>query len=229
VRPVPTVAAAALALVLLAADARAGDIPNAVLVLETAPGTPGSDPSGAPPRFVLLKDGQAFVGGTSQVDTVQLDKGEAQALRRRADAARKAVGRERSVTLGSGGKTVRLRFGEDPPVEVSLGREAPPVVAGQAPEPISSLVAELLVFQHPGLEPYSPPSYEMRLREGALAGGCRRWNFTFPLAPSVGAARVVTAEQAQGWPTGALPASVCGEDDRRYVLTLRPLLPGEQP
>jgi hypothetical protein len=225
-------ALAALALGSLAPAVRAGEIPNAVLVLETPPGTPGSGPEGAPPRFVLLKDGQAFAGGTSRIETVRLEKAEAQALRRRADAARKAIGRsERSVTLGAGGPVVRLRFGEEPPVEVSLGRDQPARAAapGQPAEPVSALVAELVAFHHPGLVPYAPESYAMRLREGALAGGCRRWNFAVPLAAAVGAERVVTAEQAQGWPTGALPASVCGEGDKRYVLTLRPLLPGEQP
>ncbi len=229
-------AAAALALGLLASAAGAGEIPNAVLVLETAPGTPGSAPEGAPPRFVLLKDGQAFAGGTSRIETVRLEKAEAQALRRRADAARKSIGRTgRSVTLGTGGPVVRLRFGEEPPVEVSLGPDLPAgetaaaLAPGEPAEPVSALVAELLAFHHPGLVPYAPASYAMRLREGALAGGCRRWNFSFPLAASLGAERVVTAEQAQGWPTGALPASICGEGDKRYVLTLLPLLPGEQP
>jgi hypothetical protein len=219
----------ALALALAAPVARGGEIPNAVLVLEAAPGTPGSGPEGAPPRFVLLKDGQAFAGGTSRIETVRLEKGELSALRRRADAARKAIGREARVSLGTGGPTVRLRVGDDDPVEVSLGRNLPPPAPGQPPEPVGALVAELLSFHHPGLAPYAPAGYEMRLREGALPGGCRRWNFAFPLLPSVGATRVVTPEQAQGWPTGALPASVCGEGDRRYVLTLRPLLPGEQP
>ena len=40
--------------------------------------------------------------------------------------------------------------------------------------------------------------------------------------------RLVTPAEAAAWPTGAMPASVCS-GDRRYVVTLRPLLPGEQP
>jgi hypothetical protein len=223
-------AVAAIGLALVVPAVRGGEIPNAVLVLETAPGTPGSDPTGAPPRFVLLKDGQAFVGGTSRVETVRLEKNEAQALRRRAAAARKAIGRlEGSVSLGTGGPTVRLRIDDEPPVEVRLGRDLPAPAPERPAEPVSALVVELLAFHHPGLVPFSPASYLMSLREGTLSGGCRRWNFTFALAPSVGATRVVSAEQAQGWPTGALPASVCGENDARYVMTLRPLLPGEQP
>lgn len=223
-RPAPTAVGASLALTLLVASVCGGDIPDAVVALETSPGTPGSDSTGAPPRFVLLKDGRAFVGGTSRIETVQLEKDEASALRRRVDAARKAIGRERSVALGAGGKSVRLRFGIEPPVEVILGPGEP-----LPADPVSSLVAELLAFLHPALVPYTPQGYEMRLREGVLPGGCRRWNFAFALEPSVGATRVVTVAQAEGWPTGALPASVCGEGDKRYVLTLRPLLPGEQP
>jgi hypothetical protein len=218
------------ALALAAPVARAGAIPSAVVVMEAAPGTPGSDPAAAPPRFVLLKDGQAFAGGTSRLETVRLEKSELSALRKRVDAARKAIGKAPAVKLGEGGPTVRLRFGEEETVEVSLGRgPAPPAAPRAEPEPVSALVLELLSFQHPGLAPYEPESYAMTLREGALPGGCRRWNFTMPIAEARGAARAVPAEQAVGWPTGALPGSVCGPDDRRYVLTLRPLLPGEQP
>ena len=36
------------------------------------------------------------------------------------------------------------------------------------------------------------------------------------------------AAEAEGWPTGALPASVCA-GDKRVSVTLRPLLPDEQP
>jgi hypothetical protein len=222
---------ASLALAPCARKAAAADeAPEAIVVLEAAPATPGSEPSGAPPRFVLLKDGQVFAGGTSRVATVRLEKNEAQALRRRVDAARKAIGRSaRSISLGEGGPTVRLRFGEEPPVEVTLGRERRAPAPSQPLEPVAALVAELLAFHHPGLVPYVPASYVMLLRPGSLVGGCRRWNFTFPLEAAVGSTRVVTAEQAEGWPTGALPASVCGEGDSRYVMTLRPLLPGERP
>jgi hypothetical protein len=222
----------AAALALAVPVARAGSIPNAVVVLEAAPGTPGSDAPSAPPRFVLLKDGQAFAGGTSRLETVRLEKGDLSALRKRVEAARKALGRAPAVKLGEGGPTVRLRFGDDEAVDVSLGREPSspsPAPVSPEPEPVAALVFELLSFRHPGLVPYAPQSYAMTLREGALSGGCRRWNFTTSIVEARRATRVVPAEQARGWPTGALPGSVCGPDDRRYVLTLRPLLPGEQP
>ena len=48
------------------------------------------------------------------------------------------------------------------------------------------------------------------------------------MAESVFAPIGVPAKQADGWPTGATPASVCS-GDKQYVVTLRPLLPGELP
>ena len=68
----------------------------------------------------------------------------------------------------------------------------------------------------------------MTVREARRVGGCRTWGFTFPIAQALAGPRAVTAAEASGWPTGAVPASVCA-DDRRYAVTLRPLLPGEQP
>jgi hypothetical protein len=68
----------------------------------------------------------------------------------------------------------------------------------------------------------------MVVREARLVGGCREWTFPFPLASAQAAPRTVSASEAEGWPTGALPASVCA-DDKRYAVTLRPLLPGELP
>ena len=76
----------------------------------------------------------------------------------------------------------------------------------------------------------------MVVREGRPVGGCRRWAFPFPIAAVLGAPRVVSSDEAAGWPTGGVAASVCGDDagpsasaGKRYVVTLRPLLPGEQP
>jgi hypothetical protein len=42
------------------------------------------------------------------------------------------------------------------------------------------------------------------------------------------APRILTAADFATWPTGAAPASVCA-GDKSYVVTLRPLLPGEKP
>jgi hypothetical protein len=230
----PAAAAALLALAALP-PAVAGDIPGAVIVLEATPGTPGSDPSGAPPRFVLLKDGQVFVGGTARLEAGRLEKGEASALLKRAEAARKLPGLASPPGAGSpvslGGDpsiTLRLRILDGKPVEVvATGdpEQAPPALA-----PLSALLADLLRFHHASLRPYAPASYAMTVREVRLAGGCRAWGFPFPVAEALASARTVSAAEAAGWPTGARPASVCGDEpDRRYAVTLRPLLPGERP
>jgi hypothetical protein len=50
-----------------------------------------------------------------------------------------------------------------------------------------------------------------------------------PLAQSVFAPREVPARGHGDWPTGAVPASVCTDDGKHYVVTFRPLLPGERP
>jgi hypothetical protein len=228
-------AAAAGLLVLLAAPAVPADVPGAVIVLETPPGTPGSDPAGAPPRFVLLKDGQVFVGGTSHVEAGRLEKGEAQALRKRAEQVRKLPGLSSPVALGGDATlSLRLRVLEGDPVEVVANGEpqaAPPALA-----PLAALLTDLLRFDHPSLRPYVPTSYAMTVREARVAGGCRRWDFAFPLAEALASPRAVTAAEASGWPTGAIPGFACLDDPgpstspgRRYVVTLRPLLPGERP
>jgi hypothetical protein len=218
---------AALALAHGGSPAGASDIPSAVIVLETAPGTPGSDPSAAPPRFVLLKDGEVFVGGTGRLEAGRLEKGEAAALRKRAEAVRKLPGVSSSpVALGGdAARTTRLWL-LDGPVEVVATGD--PAAAPPALEPLASLLSDLLRFDHPSLRPYAPATYAMTVREARLVGGCRAWGFAFPIAQALAGPRAVTAADASGWPTGAVPASVCA-DDRRYAVTLRPLLPGEQP
>src|SRR6059036_1600298 len=68
-----------LVLALAAApSASAGDIPKAVVVLDSLTATlPDQVPEAAPPRFVLLEDGQVFVGGTSRLAAGRLAKPEA--------------------------------------------------------------------------------------------------------------------------------------------------------
>jgi hypothetical protein len=226
-RAAPFLGLAALALAHGGAKASASEIPGAVIVLEAAPGTPRSDPSAAPPRFVLLKDGQVFVGGTERVEAGRLEKGEASALQKRADAVRKLPGISSApVALGGdASRTMRLRLLDERVEVVATGdpAQAPPALS-----PLASLLSELLTFHHASLRPYAPASYAMTVREVRLVGGCRAWNFGFPIAQALAGRRAVTAAEASGWPTGALPASVCA-DDRRYAVTLRPLLPGEQP
>jgi hypothetical protein len=229
----PAAAAALLALA-AAPPAVAGDIPGAVIVLEATPGTPGSDPTAAPPRFVLLKDGQVFVGGTEHLEAGRLEKKEASKLLKRAGALRKLPGLASAPGTGSpvslGGdpsRTLRLRILEGKPVEVVATGD--PAQAGPGLAVLSALLADLLGYHHPSLRPYAPGSYAMTVREARLVGGCRAWRFPFPITEALASPRTVSAAEAVGWPTGARPASVCAEPDRRYVVTLRPLLPGERP
>ncbi len=211
-----------------------------MIVLEATPGTPGSDPSGAPPRFVLLKDGQVFVGGTARLEAGRLEKEEASALLKRAEAVRKLPGLSLApgsspVSLGGDpARTMRLRLLDGKPLEVvATGdpAEAPPALA-----PLATLLADLLRYHHASLRPFVPSSYAMAVREARIVGGCRAWAFAFPIAEALASPRSVSATEASGWPTGARPAAVCADDpgpsvsaSRRYVVTLRPLLPGEQP
>ncbi len=214
-----------LALASRAAPGVAAEIPGAIIVLQAAPGSPGTEAPGAPPRFVLLKDGQVFVGGSSRVEAGRLAGPELGALRRRAEAARKALGRAGRLTLvGDESKAVRLRLPQDGPTDVSIDPEdVPPGL-----EPVAALVSDLLRFDHPSLTPFSPTSYALAAREGALVGGCRPWSFSFPIEQAIAVPLALSAAEATGWPKGAMPASVCA-GEKRYVVTLRPLLPGEQP
>jgi hypothetical protein len=68
----------------------------------------------------------------------------------------------------------------------------------------------------------------LRVREEALPGGCRAWKLPFPPTEALDAARSVPASGLPDWPTGAVAASVCA-GEKRYAVTLRPLLPGERP
>jgi hypothetical protein len=219
-------AVASLLVLALVRGTSASEVPGAALVLEAEPGSPGSDPVGAPPRFVLMKDGQVFVGGTEGLETGRLDKTESSALLRRADAVRRLRLSSPVSLEGDASRTARLRLLEGKPLELVV--KGDPAQASPTLAPLSSLLTDLLRYDHPSLRPYAPTSYAMVAREDRLGGGCRAWTFSFPLTEAVSAPRTVTAEEARGWPTGARPASVC-VDGHRYVVTLRPLLPGERP
>ena len=101
--------------------------------------------------------------------------------------------------------------------------DAPPPL-----KPLAALLDDLASFDHASLRPWKPESYALRAQEGKLPGGCRPWPFEEPLAGTDFAPRVVPAAQVLYWPTGAAPASVC-QDGKSWIVTLRPLLPGETP
>jgi hypothetical protein len=131
-----------------------------------------------------------------------------------------------AMTIGPGSERRRLFLRKGRPLDMILsGSPEDPPASLRA---LGALIGDLSRFQHPSLRPYEPASYAMSAREGALAGGCRPWLLPEPLAESIFAPRVVPAKGHGDWPTGAVPAHVCVED-KHYVVTFRPLLPGERP
>lgn len=216
-------AAAALA----GAAAGAAEVPDMLLTLEvTAPMRAGFEPSALPPRFVLFEDGQVFVGGTSEMAAGRLDKAEVRALERRLDALRKRPGLGGPIVLGSGASP-RFRL-QAPRKKVDVVVTGDPAAAPSALRPLAAFLGELSSFHHPSLRPYEPATLALTVREAPLPGGCRGWTLPVPLAEALAGPRAVAASEAHEWPRGAVPAAVC-DGDRRFVVTLRPLLPGERP
>lgn len=208
--------------------ASAGEIPRALVVLESEARTlPDHVPAAAPPRFVLMEDGQVFVGGTRDIASVRLEGRELKDLERRIQDVRKMPALAGVVTIGPGTERRRLLLRKG-------GRALDMRVEGalaQAPvglQPLASFIASLESFHHRGLRPWSSPSLALAVREGELPGGCRKWTRPEPIAEAIFAPRVVPASDFPSWPRGAVPASVCAAD-KKYVVTLRPLLPDERP
>jgi hypothetical protein len=225
----------ALACVLLAAGwsataslAAGAEPPDTLLVLDVAmPPTLGTLPAAAPCRFVLLEDGRVFVGGTSRMASGQLTKEEVRALDDRVSLVRKLPGLGSSIAFGEPATTrYRLQVVKGKPLDLVMTGDPARAAAGLAP--LVSLVQDLASFSHPSLRPWEPAHYAVTAQEGTLAGGCRQW--TFPVTPADAASgpRSIDAQAASGWPTGATQASVCA-GEKRYVVALRPLLPGEKP
>ena len=188
---------------------------------------PEEVPEAAPPRFALFEDGQVFVGGTRELLAGQVEKGEIKGIESQIDRIRKLPGLGSSVTLGPGERRARLVVRKGRPLEIVATGD--PEAAPINLRPLAGLLQSLESFSHPSLKPYRPTSYRVRAREASLTGGCRRWDGRLPPLPELaGVPRVVDADLVWGWPTGAIPASVC-EGDKRYVVTFHPLLPGERP
>jgi hypothetical protein len=206
--------------------AHAGEVGNAVLTLEALSG-PSNDQLAAslPLHFALLEDGQVFVGGTSQLLAGRLSKDEMAVFERRMSDVRKLPGLTSSVTFGPG-TSVRLAFRKPKPLEVLI--QGDPAAAPPGLLPLASLVSDLARFGHASLRPYEPGGYALSVREGKLTGGCRSWTLPVPLADAAGSPRLLPATSATGWPTGATPAQVCS-GEKTYVVTFRPLVPGEKP
>jgi hypothetical protein len=208
--------------------AAAGEVREAVAVLEVFTRTlPHHVPEAAPPRFALLEDGQVFVGGTRSLQAGKLSSREVRDLEKRLSDVRKLPGMAGQIELGPGARRHRLRlFKGGRPLDLTVTGD--PAQARAEMRPLAALLADLERFAHPTLRAYEPEAYSLSAREGSLRGGCRQWRGSPSVAESVFAPVAVPAAAVAGWPTGATPASVCA-GDRRYVVTFRPLLPGEQP
>jgi hypothetical protein len=197
----------------------------AVLTLEALSAVAGEQAPALPLRFALLENGQVFVGGTSRLLAGMLTKDETAALERRVNEVRKLPGLAATVTFGPG-PGFRLALRKPKPLDVLV--QGNPAVAPPGLLPLSSLVSDLLRFGHASLRPFAPGGYALGVREGKLVGGCRAWTLPLTLADAVASAHLLPAASAAGWPTGATPAQVCS-GDKTYLVTLRPLIPGERP
>jgi hypothetical protein len=219
-------AALVLAACLAAALAWGYEVPDAVILLEVPAGTvPGEVPQAAPARFVLMDDGTVYVGGTRHIMAGRLGNAEVKDLEKRISEVRK-LPLTGVMSLGPGSERRRLFLRKGRPLDIVLTGD--PGRAPAALRPLVALVEDLSAFQHASLRPFEPASFAMSAKEGTLPGGCRPWTMPEPLAESVFAPRVVPAKGHGDWPTGAVPASVC-LDDKRYIVTFRPLVPGERP
>lgn len=217
----------ALAAVLAVPSARAGEIPEATLVFEAEDGLPDAVPSGAPPRFVLRRDGRVFVGGSHRIYAALLEKDEVKAIERRYKALAKSGVLDGPVSFGGdASKRFRLRLPREDDRDVVITGD--PAAAPPELQPLAALVTDLLRFDHRNLRPWEPAEYAVSARRGTLVGGCRQWLLPLSFEHVLEAPRRIAAAEVERWPTGSDPASVC-VDDQRYVVTLRPLLPGEEP
>ena len=225
--PLAAAVVVGLSVPLATANAAAGEVPGALVTLEvTAPLRAGFVPSALPTRFVLLEDGQVFVGGTIRVTAGRLDKGEVKAIERRLDQVRKLWGLGGEIAF-DGAATPRHRL-QARKSKLDLVATGDPRAAPPALQPVAALIGDLSSFHHPSLRPYEPASLALEVREAPLPGGCRAWTLPVPLAEALAGPTTLAASDAYEWPTGGVPAAVC-EGDRRFVVTLRALLPGERP
>jgi hypothetical protein len=205
----------------------AADVPSAVVVLQVSGGgLPGQVPEAMPERFVLLEDGSVYVGGTGTIATARLEKGDVHEIEKGLDRIRKIPGLGSVVTFGPGEQKRRLIVRKGRALDITASGDAASAPPGL--RPLAAFMDTLAHFDAPGLHPYRPASFALSAREGTLPGGCRSWTLPVPLPQAVASPQSVPASAVERWPTGGQPAWVC-DGEKRYVVTLRPLLPGEKP
>jgi hypothetical protein len=152
----------------------------------------------------------------------RLSGGPLKGLRSDVARVRKLKGLADHLTFGPGKGEFRLRLAKGRDVIATGDPEHAPFDA----RPVAGLIEKLLRFDDPSLHLYRPERYELTVRPGALAGGCRSWTLPVPLVDALAGPHVVPAATVTSWPTGALAASVCA-GDKSFIVTLRPLLPWE--
>ena len=220
--------AATMALALRAVPvAQAGEIPGSLLELRAStPFAPLQDWSAAPPRFVLMEDGQVFVGGSKDLLAGRLDKDEAKAIEGQMEAVRKMPGLASVVSFAEGEEpSFHLRGGKGKNLDVRATGD--PGKANPALRPLAALLDKLMRFDHASLRPYLPTSFALKAREAARRGGCRIWTL-LPTPREAMSGTTVQASAVETWVGGAYPTSVC-VGDKAYEVQLRALLPGEHP
>jgi len=220
------VARVLLGLLLLAAPL-AADVPDAEILLEsTVVALPDQVAAAQPLRFLLTREREVFVGGSEQLLSARLEKDDLRRVEELVKAVRKLKGLGDSVRLGPGADERRLYLRRARPQRLVVAGD--PEQAGASLKPLADLILALEGFYHPALRRYLPTSYAVVAREAPLAGGCRPWTLSLPLAEALPGGRSVSPQELVGWPTGANPAAVCA-DGRRFVVAFRPLVPGERP
>jgi hypothetical protein len=186
---------------------------------------PGFVPEAAPVRFALLEDGTLFVGGSSEVVSGRIEKGEAKTIEKQIAKVRKLTGLGSQVRLGPGETRRRLTLSKG----LAILCTGDPARAPAAFRLLAELLVTLEGFFPPSLTPFAAAQYLLIARKEPIVGGCRSWTFPgAPLAEASAGPRLVPAAAATGWPTGALAANVCS-GEQTYTVALRPLLPGERP
>ena len=216
-----------LASLVLAGPTLAAEEGPVILLEVTSRVGPDEVPEAAPPRFALFEDGQVYVGGSRELLAGRVEKGEIKDIESQIDRIRKLPGLGSSVSFGPGPRRARLVVRKGRPLEIVASGD--PEAAPPNLRPVASLMQTLESFSHPTLRPFRPAGYLARAREGRLGGGCRAWDDRMPPLPElVSSPRVVMPDVVSGWPTGAIPASVCA-GDKAYVVTFRPMIPGERP
>jgi hypothetical protein len=214
----------ACALPLLASLACAGEVADAIVTLEVIePAVEWRQARALPMRVALLGKGRVYVGGSARLATAVLEGDDRKDLEKLAEQVAKQDGLAGEVRLGPGDTRYRLHFPERG--VVILGAGAPEGASGDLRR-LGELIERLRDFDHPSLMPWTPQEYLLSVSRQDLPGGCRPWRLELDPEALLRQPMAIPAGAAPDWSTGVFPTVAClGE--RRFAVTLRPLVPGE--